>query len=217
MQQKYTRIFDIANQIHRECIIYNNVNSVWTSFIGTKITLSHNEFKKLKEVVIEINCLLFEIEYKINLLKHLVVTNDAYRDKFIEEQSDVFETHLMKSNILTHQIGELINQFKYKSTFEFENTEEHLKEEDIEKGTQWIQSFFKLCNKYLVFPHKVNTKEYIEALKEHWKDVENEDTIIISDILDNMLGGLSIDNIACNLRDWLIKYGDNRYSHIFAL
>ena len=214
MEQKYTRIFNIANQIHKECIIYNNERIVWTSFIGTNTTLSQSEFNKLKNVINDINSLLFEIEYKINLLKHLVVTNDAYRDIFIEEQSDVFESYLMKSNILTHQIEELINQFKYKSTFEFVNTRE---EENVEKGTRWIHSFFDICSKYIVFTNKVNPKEYIEALKEHWKYVEDEDTIIITDILDNMLGGISIDNIAYNLKDWLMKYGDGKYSHIMKV
>jgi hypothetical protein len=214
IQEQYNRIFNIANHVHRECFIYSNINAVWTSFIGKDKRLTQSEFNKLKQVVSDIYTLLFEIEYKINLLKYMVNSKDENTNNFIQEQSDIFESYLLKSNILTNQIQDLINQFKYKTTFEFVNIQEA---ENVEKGTRWIHTFFNLCNKYLVFPHKVCPKEYIEALKENWKHLEDEDTIIISDILDNILGGISIENISCNLRDWLMKYGDSKYLNILTL
>jgi len=54
----------------------------------------------------------------------------------------------------------------------------------------------------------VSTSDFFYYIRDIWDKVDNDDSIEITHILENILGGVSIKNISHNLRDWLIKNGD---------
>ena len=52
------------------------------------------------------------------------------------------------------------------------------------------------------------TIEFFYHIRDIWDKIDNDESIEITHILENILGGVSIKNISHNLRDWLMKNGD---------
>jgi len=210
-QYNCDKIFNISNHIYN-CIKkgispsglqvdYTSIKSIWASFIGFNITLSQQEFNDLNNKCKYLSTLLNRIEYIIGVIK---VLDLGQKCDYINNNAGFFDMYFDDFNNVIECMNRDIQYLQKKDI----NRSNIIPEKDnIIKGTKWIKTLF---NFYLKYEGKkqVSTSEFFYYIRDIWDNVDNDDSIEITHILENILGGVSIKNISHNLRDWLMKNGD---------
>ena len=193
---------------------------VWASFIGIDKRLQTSQLTELMRLVKEINQVLDQtiqteilfISQKSDFEKkstNPTISQFPTLKFFIEEYLDLFESLLLKCNIFIIQLEGLIQECQSQESYAFRMEQKIQLNKQLESqsisGSDWLIQFFKVSQKYIHFDIKVTAKDWIDALRKEWRNVEDKDTIILSNVLDNYLGGISCQNVAKNLEDWMIK------------
>ncbi len=214
-QYNCDKIFNISNHIHN-CIKnsisplgnrvdYTSVKSIWTSFIGLNVTLSQEEFNLLNIKCKHMRNLLDRIEYILCGINHL---NGFDKDKqihYINNNVGLFDIYLDEFNIMMDNINNDIQNLKNKNVTYSRIIPE---KDNIIKGTKWINILFSFYLKYDGIKN-VSTSEFFYHINSIWDKINISESIEISDIMDNILGGSSIMTISYNLLDWIKKNGDS--------
>ena len=207
-QYNCDKIFNISNHIYN-CIKrgispsgfqidYTSIKSIWNSFIGIRVTLSQEEFNHLNNKCKYLKTLLEKIEYTIGIIK---VLNIDQKSIYVNNNIGLFDIYFDDFNNVFECINRDISYLQNKDIISSNIIPE---KDNIMKGTRWLDTLF---NFYLKYEGKmqVSTSEFFYYIKDIWKFIDSDESIEISHILDNILGGCSIMNISYNLRDWLIK------------
>jgi hypothetical protein len=210
-QNNCDKIFNISNHIYN-CIKngispagmqvdYTNIKSIWTSFIGLNITLSQEEFNELNNKCKYLKSLLDRIEYIIAIIKEL---DTGHKCHYINNNAGLFDIYFDDFNNIFDFINRYIQYLQKKNISRSNIIPE---KDNIAKGTKWVNTLF---NFYLKYGGKkqVSTSDFFYHIRDIWDKIDNDESIEIAHILENILGGVSIKNISHNLRDWLIKNGD---------
>jgi hypothetical protein len=210
-QYNCDKIFNISNHIYN-CIKkgispsgmqvdYTNIKSIWASFIGFNITLSQQEFNDLNNKCKHLRALLDRIEYIIAIIKGLDMDHKCH---YINNNADLFDMYFEDFNNIFDFINKDIQYLQKKDISRSNIIPER---DNIIKGTKWI---FTLFNFYLKYEGKkqVSTIEFFYHIRDIWDKIDDDESLEITHILENILGGGTIKNISHNLRDWLMKNGD---------
>jgi hypothetical protein len=210
-QYNCDKIFNISNHIYN-CIKkvvspsgmqvdYTSMKSIWSSFIGFNITLSQEEFNDLNNKCKHLRSLLDRIEYIIGIIKGLDMEHKCH---YINNNAVLFDMYFDDFNNTFDFINKDIQYLQKKDIYRSNIIPE---KDNIIKGTKWI---FILFDFYLKYEGKkqVSTSEFFYHIRDIWDKIDNDESIEITHILENILGGVSIKNISHNLRDWLMKNGD---------
>jgi len=213
-QYNCNKIFNISNHIYN-CIKrpqgmqidYTSIKSIWVSFIGINITLSQEEFNDLNNKCLHLKSLLDKIDNIIGIIKALDINQKC---DYINKNVDLFDIFFNDLNNVIECINKDIQYLKTKNVIRSNIIPE---KDNITKGTKWINTLFNFYLKY-EGKKKVSTSEFFYHIRDIWDKIDNDESLEITHIIDNILGGGSINNISHNLRDWLIKNGDIMYRDI---
>jgi len=222
-QYNCDKIFNISNHIYN-CIKrgitpsgmqvdYTSVKSIWNSFIGLNITLSQEEFNWLNNKCEKMRILLNRIESIMGIIKEL---NSVDRDNYINNNEGLFDIFFNEFNSIMDSINADIQSFQHKNITHSKIIPE---KSNIIKGTEWIITLFNFYLKYDGVK-QVSTSEFFYHIISIWDKIDNFETIEISHIMDNILGGKTIMIISYNFLDWIKKNGDslpNNYRDIINI
>jgi hypothetical protein len=208
IQTKCNRIYEISNYIYNTIktkVDYTNPRSIIVTYLGFKIRFSQDEFRLLKEKCETINYMLKQVEIKISILEYTLQNNISLYPSYIVNNIDVFEMYLEEFNSYFEDIKLYIKYLceKPRTKQSLDNSQ---KEKTME-GTEWIYILYDFYLRYEGVKN-VSSNDFFNHIKSIWSTIENIETIQISEITDNMLGGISIENISFNLNDWISKNKD---------
>ena len=154
--------------------------------------------KGLQHSLREVNALL---KPKFDLINYMLATNNDY-----------LEQYLIKNKEETEYLCSKVNEYIQSITFIVINLSKKVLtlpkiKEDIFGGTEWLRELFSIYLKYNTETN-VTPLQFFKNIKTKWDMLSDNETIIISDITENKLGGKSLFNISCNFKDWIISNKD---------
>lgn len=195
-------------------INYTSLHNVLYNSLGLTITLSTYQMAYIRNKITYFIKTLLVVKYRYNYMKQKVKKSD----KFLKQNIDILRITL--GNILQNieDLEESLEEFKEQNINQpVVYTPTH--KENTEEGTRWIITLF---NTYLKYGGKrgVSSMEFFNSIKDIWYKLEDDETIELSYITDNILGGLSLEYISVNLRNWLRINNDSidmKYRNIIKL
>ena len=205
MNENVDKIFNISNYIYG--IIkggYTSIKSILNSQIGFRITITQEEFNALNQKVIYLSNLSKQIENTMGYINHISKVNVNEYINFINNNVNLFDTYLEDFNHIFEEINNDILYLKNKRIFIPLTI---IEKENHKEGTEWIYTLFDFYLKYNG-QRFVSASDFFYHIRKIWSTIEDKETLIISNITDNILGGISILNISHNLREWITKNGD---------
>jgi hypothetical protein len=210
IQKKCNKIYEISNHIYNSIkskVDYTNPRSIIVSYLGFKKRFSQDEFRLLKEKCDTIKYILHQVEMKMSILDYTLGNNISLYPSYIVNNIDVFEMYLEDFGSHFEDINAYIKYLCEKPRNGENNISLVLQKENTKEGTEWL---YELYNFYLKYngERNVSSNDFFNHIKMIWNSIENIETIQISYITDNILGGISIYNISSNLKDWVIKNKD---------
>jgi hypothetical protein len=181
----------IQSIIFKPNFTYLSLKSLFYNVIGTDCTINYLYMNNLILQINKLKNIWLTVTHNLNnesLLKEcLTKTNSCIANietliYFIKEENE------QKSSIVS-----------YSPTFN--NKEDH----DI--GIKW---FHDLISKYIFYggTFPTTTYNFILFFKNNWDRLSNIDTLDLTPIFLDYLGGISIEYNSYCLRDWLIKNSD---------
>ena len=190
---KYNRIYYISNYIYNNSQEYVSIKALITLTIGMNITLSQDEYNILNNKLLSIKSLINYFEYKMNIFNYMDKMNDNNLADYIVENSPLFESILKDFNTINLDIYKYLETIKSKGPSKLVPEKENIKE-----GTKWL---------YVLFDFYINHEgikgvsciQFFNYIKDIWDSVADSNEILY--ILEDMLGGISIDNISANFKD----------------
>lgn len=177
---------------------YTSLHNVLYRSLGLNITLRSDHMSYVISKVNYLNKTFLMVKSKYN---HYVKKNVKKSDFFFKQNIEILK--IIMSNIYQNieELEDGLEQFKEKSINE-PTVYTPSQKENIEEGTRWIITLFNIYLKY-GGKQDVSSMEFFNSIKDFWYKLEDEETIEISYITDKILGGISIENISINLRNWL--------------
>jgi len=205
MNENVDKIFNISNYIYGSIKGgYTSIKTIITSQIGFRITITQEEFNYLNRKVIYLSNLAKQIENTMGYIDHISKVNVNEYIYFINSNVNLFDTYLEDFNFVFEEINNDILSLKNKGFTTHLSIPE---KENSKEGTEWIYTLFDFYIKYNG-QRFVSASDFFYHIRKIWSTIEDKETIIISHITDNILGGISILNISHNLREWITKNGD---------
>lgn len=187
-------IFSIVTQ---PPVNYTSLRSVLQNGIGTNVTLNNIQMAYVINKVNFFRNTFFVVKFKTDFIK----TKKKKSEKYITDSIEILKITL---NNVIRNIEELEENLRM---FKEENINQGVsytptQQEKTEEGTWWIRYLF---DTYLKYGGKrgVTSIEFFNSIKDNWEKLEDDETIEISYITDNILGGYSLENISINLLKWL--------------
>lgn len=195
-------------------INYTSLHNVLYNSLGLTITLSTYQMAYIRNKITYFIKTLLVVKYRYDYMKQKVKKSE----KFLKQNIDILRITL--GNILQNieDLEESLEEFKEQNINQpVVYTPTH--KENTEEGTRWIITLF---NTYLKYGGKrgVSSMEFFNSIKDIWYKLEDDETIELSYITDNILGGLSLEYISVNLRNWLRINNDSidmKYRNIIKL
>jgi hypothetical protein len=126
--------------------------------------------------------------------------NDNNLGDYILENSPLFEAILKDFNNINLDIYNYLETIKSKGSSKLVPEKENIKE-----GTKWLYVLFDFYIKHEGV-RNVSCIQFFNYIKDIWDIVADSNEILY--ILEDMFGGISIDNISSNFKDWLNKNMD---------
>lgn len=208
IQTKCNRIYEISNYIYntvKNKTDYTNPRSIIITYLGFKIRFSQDEFRLLKEKCDTLSYILKQVEMKMAILDYTLHNNISLYPSYIVNNIDVFEMYLEDFGNHFEDINLYIKYLcnKPRTKQPLDNSQK----EKIMEGTEWLYVLYNFYLKYKGVSN-VSSDDFFNHIKTIWSTIENIETIQISYITDNILGGISIENISSNLKDWITKNKD---------
>ena len=208
--------FIIYNNYHKNtkeriyCIY--SINDVWNTFIGKEYTLQTNS---LKELLLLLDCCKYEWnEYSSKYKEYLSIQNEINSLDTIQTWCLLFFKFKNKSNFYLNSILEKCSSIKIKNNLNFEFLSKRVTSNLItsnnsnnSNNSNWYQHLIKKYEQYNG-PFPTTPKKFILYFKTIWDKISDNDTIEISYILINILGGISINNNAYCLTDYIFNNKD---------
>jgi hypothetical protein len=178
-------------------INYTSLRNVLYSSLGLNITLSTYQMAYIRNKITYFTKTLLMVKYRYDYIKQKVKKSE----KFLKQNIDIVRITL--GNILQNieDLEESLEEFKEQSINQpVVYTPTH--KENTEEGIWWVRCLF---DTYLKYEGKrgVTSIEFFNLIKDNWEKLEDEETINISYITDNILGGFSLEHISTNLLLWL--------------
>jgi len=207
MNENVDKIFNISNYIYgiiKGITDYTSIKSILNSQIGFRITITQEEFNALNQKVIYLSNLSKQIENTMAYINHISKVNVNEYINFINNNVNLFDTYLEDFNHIFEEINNDILYLKNKRIFIPLTI---IEKENHKEGTEWIYTLFDFYIKYNG-QRFVSASNFFYHIRKIWSTIEDKETLIISNIMDNNLGGISILNISHNLREWITKNGD---------
>lgn len=203
---------NILDFIFSPPVNYTSITSILNHYLEKEITISQENFNYIQDKVF-----FFRESYQTTKQAIQYLNSLKSPDEFLLENMTYAETEYFQ---VIEQIEEVQTYLKtirdnYWVTISYTPTEH----ENHFKGTRWIKYLFDVYLKNGGV-RGVSSIEFFNSMKENWTKLEDEETIEIGYITDNMLGGISIENISLNLNNWLINNIssiDNRHKNIIKL
>jgi hypothetical protein len=185
---------NIQNIIFKHNFTYLSLKSLFYNVIGINYTIN--------------NLYMNNLVLQINKLKYIWLNITS------ELNESLLEDYLNQTKICIQNIETLIYFIKEEnqqnlSTISYSPTSTSLLniKENNQTGIEW---FNELISKYIfyggMFP--TTTNQFILFFKNNWNKISNSDTLNLTPIFLNYLGGISIEYNSYCLRDWLIKNSD---------
>jgi len=193
-------------------VIYTSLRSVLQNSIGLDITLNNDQMRYVRSKVSFFKNTFFVVKFKYEFM----ISKKKKSEKYMKDSIEILKITL--HNVIRN-IEELETSLSvYK--------EEHINQgisytpttqEKKEEGTWWVRYLF---DTYLKYGGKrgVTSMEFFNSIKENWEKLEDNETIEMSYITDNILGGYCLDNISVNLVKWLrTNYDDIDLKYRFII
>jgi hypothetical protein len=159
------------------------LNNIQMAYVINKVNFFRNTF--------------FVVKIKSDFIK----TKKKKSEKYITDSIEILKITL---NNIIRNIEELEENLRM---FKEENIVQGVSyaptsQEKTEEGTWWIRYLFDI---YLKYGGKkgVTSIEFFNSIKDNWEKLKDDETIEISYITDNILGGYSLQHISTNLLKWL--------------
>jgi hypothetical protein len=187
-------IFSIVTQ---PPVNYTSLRSVLQNGIGMNVTLNSIQMAYVINKVNFFRNTFFVVKFKTDFIK----TKKKKSEKYITDSIEILKITL---NNVIKNIEELEENLRM---FKEENINQGVSytpvaSEKTEEGTWWIRCLFDTYLKY-GGTRGVTSIEFFNSIKDNWEKLEDDETIDISYITDNILGGYSIEHISTNLLIWL--------------
>jgi dGTP triphosphohydrolase len=203
---------NILDFIFSPPVNYTSIPSIINHYLGKEITISQVNFNYIQDKTFFFRESYQTTKEAINYLLNLKKTDEFLVENMCYAESEYFQ--------VIGQIEELQAYLKeirdtYWETICYSPKEQ----ENTLKGTRWIKYLFDVYLKYGGM-RGVSSAEFLNSIKENWSRLEDEETLEIGHITDNILGGISIENISNNLNNWLINNVfsiDNRHKNVIKL
>jgi len=179
---------------------YLNLNNIFIR-LNPNCSISDLQMKtvtNLQKTLREVNALL---KPKFDLINYMLTTNNNYLEQYLIKNKEETEYLCSKANEYMHSITFIVINLPKKVL-----TLPKIKEDTI-GGTEWLRELFSIYLKYNTETN-VTPLEFFRNIKTKWDMLSDYETIIISDITENKLGGKSLFNISCNFKDWIINNKD---------
>jgi hypothetical protein len=151
------------------------------------------------------------VRNKVSFFKHtLFIVN--FKNDFINSKKEKSEKYMKDSieilKITLHNLIRNIEELEMNlSLYKEETINQGISytpttQEKKEEGTWWVRYLF---DTYLKYGGKryVTSMEFFNSIKDNWEKLEDNETIEMSYITDNILGGYCLENISLNLVKWL--------------
>lgn len=203
---------NILDFIFSPPVNYTSIPSIINHYLGKEITISQENFNYIQDKVFFFRESYQSTKQAINYLNSL-----KNFDEFLVENMTYAETEYFQ---VIGQIEELQSYLKtIRDNYWVTITYTPKEQENHYKGTRWIRYLIDVYLKYGGI-RGVSSIEFFNSMKEKWSKLEDEETIEIWYITDNILGGISIENISINLNNWLINNIntiDNRHKNVIKL
>ncbi len=176
---------------------YTSLRSVLQNGIGMNVTLNNIQMAYVINKVNFFRNTFFVVKFKTDFIK----TKKKKSEKYITDSIEILKITL---NNVIRNIEELEENLRM---FKEENINQGVSytpvaSEKTEEGTWWIRCLFDTYLKY-GGTRGVTSIEFFNSIKDNWEKLEDNETIDISYITDNILGGYSIEHISTNLLIWL--------------
>jgi len=193
-------------------VIYTSLRSVLQNSIGLNITLNNSQMRYVRNKVSFFKHTLFIVNFKNDFIN----SKKNKSEKYIKDSIDILKLTL---NNVIRNIEELEVNL---SSFKEENINQGISytpttQEKNQEGTWWVRYLF---NTYLKYGGKreVTSMEFFNSIKDNWEKMEDNETIEMSYITDNILGGYCLENISVNLVKWLrTNYDDVDLKYRFII
>ncbi len=154
--------------------------------------------KGLQQSLREVNALL---KPKFDLINYMLTTNNDYLEQYLIKNKEETEYLCSKANEYIQSITFIVINLP-KKVLSLPKIKE-----DTFGGTEWLRELFSIYLKYNTETN-VTPLQFFKNIREKWDMLSDYETIIISDITENKLGGKSLFNISCNFKDWIINNKD---------
>lgn len=196
LEDEFYYIFQTINSmLTHPPVNYTSLYNVLHHSLGPTITLSSFQVQYVASKVKYFKRELLKVKYRYDYVRKKVKKSEIFLKNNIEvlreTMSDIF--------LNIEELEDGLEDFK-ENIQPIVYTPSH--REKIEEGTRWIYTLFNIYLKYGGNPG-VSSMEFFNSIKDIWDKLEDEETIEISYITDNILGGISLENIAINLNNWL--------------
>jgi hypothetical protein len=199
--ERKNEFYFICNTIHsiltQPPVNYLSLSSILQNSIGLNTTLN----------TLQMAYVLHKVNFFKNTFLGVVIKSKNNKsDNFINDSIDILKITL--NNIIRH-----IEELEYDLTmFKEENINRGLSYTPIqgekkEEGTSWVRTLFDIYLKY-GGNKGVYSIEFFNSIKDNWEKLEDYETIEISYITDNILGGVSLEYISTNFLIWLRNNND---------
>jgi len=176
---------------------YTSLHNVLQNGIGLNATLNSNQMRYVRNKVSFFKNTFFVVKFKYEFMS----SKKKKSEKNIRDSIEIL-------NITFENIIRNIEDLEINLTvFKEENINQGISytpttQEKKEEGTRWVRYLFDTYFKY-GGKRGVTSMEFFNSIKENWERLEDNETIEMSYITDNILGGYCLDNISVNLVKWL--------------
>jgi hypothetical protein len=203
---------NIIDFIFSPPVNYTSIPSIINHYLGKDITISQDEFNYIRrktEVFIDS---FNSTKLAIHFISEVSDKNAYYLENMPYAESEYFNV-IQEIEDLQKYLKNIRETYWYTISYSPTIPENHL------KGTRWMRYMFDVYLKY-GGKREVSCIEFFNSMKEKWSRLTDEETIEVGYITDNILGGISIENISLNMNNWLtsnINCIDNRHKNVIKL